>query len=60
MPLVNVNDLLQFFVQERSNSYYCCDVFEQGFGYLFTDCGGKQVTIVKEKIGTNSSKAVES
>ena len=49
MPAMSFSELADFFVREHTGSYICCDFYEPGFGYLFTDCGGSQVVIANEK-----------
>lgn len=55
-----VSSLARFFVDDKSGQYYCCDVFEPGFGYLFTDCGGYEVYPFKEKINSTMSMSFRS
>lgn len=45
-------DLANLYMRERSGSYVCCDFYEPGFGYLFTQCGGFNVMVLKDKITT--------
>ena len=51
----SVSELARFFIKESTSSYYCCDVFEPGTGYLFTDCGGIEVFILREKLNSSVS-----
>jgi hypothetical protein len=39
----SISDMANFYVKNLNGTNYCCDYFEPGFGYLFTDCGGKEV-----------------
>lgn len=57
MPVMNFGDLAEFFVRERTGQYFCCDYYEPGFGYLFTNCGGSDVVIVNAK--KDSARATE-
>jgi hypothetical protein len=41
IPMLNIEDLARIYVKENTDSQViCCDFFESGFGYLFTNCGG--------------------
>jgi len=41
IPMLNIEDLARIYVKENTDSQViCCDYFESGFGYLFTNCGG--------------------
>lgn len=50
IPLGTVGDVTKFFAMPQSGSYYCCDVYEPGSGYMFTDCGGMEVFINRDKL----------
>ena len=56
----SISELARFFIREETESYYCCDVFESGSGYLFTDCGGNEVFILREKLNTSTSQQFKS
>jgi hypothetical protein len=51
-----INELARIFVKDNNSTYFCCDFFEPGFGYLFTDCGSKNVFIQKSKINSTFSQ----
>jgi hypothetical protein len=38
---LTLNDISRLYVMDKTGTYRCCDYFEPGTGYLFTDCGGK-------------------
>lgn len=56
IPAVNVLDIARFFGRPLNGSYFCCDIHEQGYGYLFTDCGGSEVIILPEKLNDTTYK----
>jgi hypothetical protein len=47
---LNLEGVANFYIQETNGSYICCDVFEPGYGYLFTDCGGEKVVVLDSKL----------
>lgn len=56
-PALSISDFAKFYIMERTGSYVCCDYYEPGFGYLFTNCGGTDIVIDNAKL--NSTKAEE-
>lgn len=54
-PALSINDFAKFYILERTGSYVCCDYYEPGFGYLFTNCGGTDIVIDNKKL--NGTKA---
>jgi len=56
MPLLTIDSLGKLFAKEAGSNYICCDFFEAGFGYLFTNCGGDQVVILKDKVQGEQSQ----
>ena len=52
----SVGEMANVYVKDLNGTYFCCDYFEPGFGYLFTDCGGKEVFLQKEKINSTMSQ----
>ena len=55
--MLNIEDLARIYVKENTGSeVICCDYYESGFGYLFTNCGGKQVVILNEKLKGEQSQ----
>lgn len=60
LPVFNVNEVARFFVADQSGQYYCCDVFEPGFGYVFTDCGGVEVMVHRDMINSTASQQFRS
>ncbi len=53
---LTLSEAANIYVKGNNSTHYCCDYFEPGFGYLFTDCGGKQVFLQKEKINSTLSQ----
>ena len=47
---LSLDIIAKIFVRPQDGSYYCCDIHEPGFGYLFTDCGGGSVFIRQDKL----------
>jgi hypothetical protein len=48
--------LARIYVKDTSGSkFVCCDYYESGFGYLFTNCGGRQVIIDNDKLNSSLS-----
>jgi len=43
-------DIASIFAKPQDGSYFCCDIHEPGFGYLFTDCGGSEVIVHVDKL----------
>jgi len=35
----------------------CCDIHEPGFGYLFTECGGREVIVLDSKLNDTTYKS---
>ena len=58
MPAMQFGDLAKVFIAETTGSYYCCDYYETGVGYMFTNCGGRQVVILNYKINSTMSQQV--
>jgi hypothetical protein len=46
---LNVENIVRYFANPTEGAYFCCDVFEPGYGYLFTDCGGSEMIVLNDK-----------
>lgn len=49
----NIENIARFFVKPTDGTYFCCDIYEPGYGYLFTECGGQEVVVLSEKYTTD-------
>jgi hypothetical protein len=56
MVALHLNEIGRFIINDRNSEYFCCDYFEVGSGYLFTDCGGNEVLVDKNKLQTERSQ----
>ena len=53
---LTINELSHIYFKDNNGTYFCCDYFEPGFGYLFTSCGDSNVFIQKSKINSAFSQ----
>ena len=56
IPAVNVLNIARFIAKPTDGTYFCCDIHEPGYGYLFTDCGGNEVIVLNEKLSDTTYK----
>jgi len=47
---LHIEDVARFFVKPTDGAYFCCDIYEPGYGYLFTDCGGSEMIVLNERL----------
>ena len=55
-PALSISELAMLFIKERTGSYICCDYYEAGSGYMFTNCGGYDVIIDSNKLNSTLSQ----
>lgn len=52
---LEVENIARYFVKPTSGAYFCCDVFEPGYGYLFTDCGGSEMVVLNSQLTSDAN-----
>jgi len=55
LPPIVIQDIARFFLKPTDGTYFCCDIFEPGTGYLFTDCGGHEAIVLTNKLLNDTS-----
>ncbi|CDW89739.1 UNKNOWN [Stylonychia lemnae] len=53
---LHVENIARFFVKPTDGTYFCCDIYEPGYGYLFTDCGGSEMIVLNDRLNDNLYK----
>eukprot|EP00347_Sterkiella_histriomuscorum_P012390 403368760 len=46
---LNIQNIVRYVAKPLDGSYFCCDIYEPGYGYLFTDCGGSEMIVLNDK-----------
>ena len=53
---MHIQDIARFFAKPTDGAYFCCDIYEPGYGYLFTDCGGSEMIVLNDRLQDNFYK----